>query len=69
MYDYEVVGYVMDGIVTCPGCTTEEEEKDAYPVFAGSEWEEYPVCDNCKGVIDEVSLINAERDFDEDDEE
>lgn len=50
----EVVGYAMeDGYCLCPGCY---EGKDGQPIFAGSEWDNYPTCDHCSGLIDEVSL-------------
>ena len=54
-YDYEAVAY--DGDVYCLGCLPEGvNEDDAYPIFADSEWDYYPVCCVCGGVHDYVNL-------------
>ena len=54
MKSYDVVGYTRDGAAYCPGCAPDPENMD--PIFVGSEWDYYPTCDTCGGVIDEVGL-------------
>jgi hypothetical protein len=54
MKSYDVVGYTRDGAAYCTGCAPDPEHMD--PIFCGSEWDSYPVCDKCGGVIDEVGL-------------
>lgn len=54
-YDYEACAY--DGAIYCIACLPEGvTTEDADPIFAGSEWDAYPVCDHCGGVHDYVSL-------------
>ena len=54
-YDYEAV--VFEGGVYCNECIPEEAtEEECQPIFAGSEWDCYPVCESCGGVHDYVSL-------------
>ena len=50
----DVVGYTRDGAAYCTGCAPDPENMD--PIFVGSEWDYYPTCDTCGGVIDEVGL-------------
>jgi hypothetical protein len=55
MKTYDVVGYTDENAGTyCPGCAADPE--NMHPIFVGSEWDYYPVCDSCGGVIDEVGL-------------
>lgn len=56
MKSYDVVGYTRDGAAYCTGCAPDPEHMD--PIFVGSEWDCYPVCDKCGGVIDEVGLTS-----------
>jgi hypothetical protein len=55
MKSFDVVGYTDgDGGVYCPGCAADPENMN--PIFVDSEWDYYPTCDACQGVIDEVGL-------------
>ena len=57
----DVVGYIDHDSCTvfCVGCAPVPEDLD--PIFVGSEWDHYPVCDSCGGVIDEVGLTDEGR--------
>lgn len=60
VFDYEAV--VWNGAVYCVGCVPESANwDDVLPVFAGSEWDAYPVCDACGCQHDYVSLIGGQR--------
>jgi hypothetical protein len=59
MKSYDVVGYAIDGAVYCEHCAgkwTKEERDASGPVFADSEWDGYPVCDECMEMITDVGL-------------
>jgi hypothetical protein len=56
MKTYEIVGYCLDGESYCTGCLSAPDTKKADPIFAGSEWDYYPTCGVCGGIIDEVGL-------------
>ena len=56
MKSFDVVGYAIDCNIYCPGCSDAEVRRDGDPIFVGSEWDYYPVCDECGGEIDEVDL-------------
>lgn len=46
-FDYDAVIY--DGDVYCISCLPETVSEDEYePIFADSEWQEYPVCCECE---------------------
>ena len=55
MKSYDVVGYAdtENGAAYCVDCGDEETME---PIFAGSEWDSYPVCDNCGETIEDVNL-------------
>jgi hypothetical protein len=64
VYDYDAVAF--DGDVYCIECLPEgvnPESEDCYPVFAGSEWDSYPVCCQCGQVHDYVSLTPEGREY------
>lgn len=44
---YDVVGYVIESSVFCSDCA-----KKGDPIFAGSEWDCAPMCENCGEVLD-----------------
>lgn len=62
MKTYDVVGYTLDGEFYCndPDCIPDkrpgETEDDMGTVYAGSEWDNYPVCASCGGRCEDVSL-------------
>lgn len=60
MHYYDVVGYTLDADTYCVACTplAAIEDESAYPIFVGSEWDYYPTCGKCGGLIDEVSLTS-----------
>lgn len=56
-YDYNAVTY--DGACYCTECLPEGvdvENEEVSPIFAGSEWDYYPVCDKCGEVHEYVGL-------------
>ena len=58
-YDYNAVVY--EDEIYCIGClpaTTDEDSDDVYPIFAGSEWDSYPICTVCGNLHEYVSLLN-----------
>lgn len=59
-YFYDGVTY--EGACYCLDCLKNIGIKTDYigviPIFAGSEWDSYPVCDICGKLFDYVSLIN-----------
>lgn len=58
-YDYEAVTY--DGDVYCLGCLpagVTDGTDGVSPIFADSEWDDYPVCTACGAVHDYVSLTD-----------
>lgn len=63
MKDYDYYAVAFDGEVYCTECLPDgidSQTIDVYPIFAGSEWESYPVCCECGEVQDYVSLIEEE---------
>lgn len=55
-FDYNAVTY--DGAVYCTECVPEgvkDEEVD--PIFADSEWEYEPTCDECGEIHDYMNII------------
>lgn len=55
-FDYDAVIY--DSAIHCLSCLPENvTEKDYEPIFADSEWDEYPTCDCCGKIHDYVKLI------------
>jgi predicted RNA-binding Zn-ribbon protein involved in translation (DUF1610 family) len=58
----DVVGYTHDGAAYCGvSCLPEGIDpggEEVGAIFAGSEWDAYPTCDTCRGIIDEVSLVH-----------
>lgn len=54
-YDYDAVA--LDGAVYCVDCLSKNELQDADPIFADSEWDYYPTCDECGYEHDYVNLI------------
>lgn len=50
MKSYDVVGYVDDCYIFCTDCGDSTME----PIFAGSEWDYYPVCEECGREIDVI---------------
>jgi hypothetical protein len=62
-FDFEAV--VFDGDVFCTGCLhavgVDAEDEDVQPIFADSEWDYYPVCNQCGYEHDYVSLTNEGR--------
>ena len=61
-HDYGAVVYRSD--VYCIGCCpTPTEDEEAYPIFADSEWDYFPVCDKCGEVHDYVTLTEDGRAF------
>ena len=55
-FDYDAVIY--DSAIHCLSCLPENvTEKDYKPIFADSEWDEYPTCDCCGKIHDYVKLI------------
>lgn len=66
MKSYDIVAYTAeDGGIYCVPCASlmDEDEVDLEPVFADSEWDYYPCCDECESVIDEVNLTSEGRAF------
>ena len=60
-YDYEAVCY--DGAVYCTECLPEGvdiESEEVCPIFADSEWEYVPVCDECGCKHDYMTILQAE---------
>ena len=56
---YDVVGYLLpDGSPICKICFEEsgETDEELTPIFVGSEWDYYPICEICGEVIDNVTL-------------
>jgi hypothetical protein len=56
-YSYEAMTY--DGAVYCTDCLPDgvtKESEEAYPIFADSEWDCYPVCDRCHSEHEYVNL-------------
>jgi hypothetical protein len=57
----EVVGYMSpDGCCYCVDCAADVPHRNQgglAPIFATSEWDMYPVCDECGCAITDVSLI------------
>ena len=50
MKSWEFDAVVYDGEIYCVECLPEEariKEDEAWPIFADSEWDHYPICDNC----------------------
>jgi hypothetical protein len=51
--------YAYDGAVYCDGCLPEGvDDEECSPIFAGSEWDCYPVCDKCRYEHDYVNLTS-----------
>jgi hypothetical protein len=60
VYEFDAVTY--DGDVYCNNCLpdgVEIEDDDVAPIFAGDEWQEYPVCCVCGEVHKYMSLIQT----------
>jgi len=54
-YDYDACAY--DGAVYCNGCLPDGvTTDDAHPIFADSEVDSFPVCDQCGAVHDYMTL-------------
>jgi len=60
MKAYEVVGYA-DTDAGCCYCTDCGDPRMMEPIFANSEWDRYPVCDNCGEKIEDVCLTDEGR--------
>lgn len=61
-YDYEAV--VFDGEIYCIECLpTNASKEECDPIFADSEWDNYPTCCECFHVHDYVSLIQPKNEF------
>lgn len=59
MKSYDVVGWVLDGEAYCPAHKPADlPDEQAYPIFADSEWDYYPVCGECRERIEDVSLTS-----------
>ncbi len=62
---YDVLGCVPadSGCVYCPDCCPNPAhcEDDHGAVFADSEWDSYPSCDDCGESIDGVILLTTDR--------
>ena len=63
MKTYEYEAYTTpDGSIVCTDCTgkltsAESTNMGYSPIFAGSEWDYYPVCDICHTELVYVNLI------------
>lgn len=61
-FDYEAV--IFDGDVYCVECLpTTASKEDCDPIFADSEWDNYPTCCECFHTHDYVSLIQPKNEF------
>jgi hypothetical protein len=68
MKSYDVVGYVFNDDTYHAECITltDEEEKQAMPMFAGQgEYDCYPTCNECKQKITDVQLTDEGRVYEE----
>lgn len=55
-FDYDAVVY--DGDAYCLSCLPETVSEDEYePIFADSEWQEYPVCCECQEIHFYVKIL------------
>lgn len=55
MKAYDIVGYVLHECdVFCTDCANH-----GYPIFAGSEWDVAPACDECGDVLDVVVITEG----------
>lgn len=61
-----VVGYTFDGEFYCsPDCLPEgvtPNRDEVSAVFAGDEWEYFPVCGSCGGQCEDVTLCGEQDD-------
>lgn len=60
--EFNAVTY--DGTVLCIGCLPEgigDDSEGVEPIFCASEWDNYPVCDDCGKVHEYVSLTEHGR--------
>ena len=60
-FDYEAV--VFESEIYCTECLPDgigEEDEDVQPIFADSEWDYAPVCCNCGGIHDYMSILEKE---------
>src|SRR5689334_17775785 len=60
MKSYDVVGYVLDSETYHAECITltDEEEQEASAIFASSEYDYYPTCNECGLEIDDITLTS-----------
>ena len=61
-YDFEAIAY--GGECYCVDCLpngVSVNDEDVYPIFADSEWDDYPVCAVCGTVHDYVGLIPKDK--------
>ena len=61
-YDFEAIAY--EGECYCVDCLpngVSVNDEDVYPIFADSEWDDYPVCAVCGTVHDYVGLISKDK--------
>lgn len=54
-YDYDAVVY--NGSVYCVECLSAKELKNSEPIFADSEWDYIPVCEECGYEHDYVNIL------------
>lgn len=52
MKSYDIVGYAIDGRVFCEDCAPSNADEYMDPIFAGSEWDCAPSCDECLCALD-----------------
>ena len=66
MHDYDYDAVLYDGEIYCTGCLPDGVDVDGVdadgddicqPIFAGSEWDAYPICCQCGAVHDYVMLL------------
>lgn len=57
-YDFEAV-IVEDGVFCLECVPPNVEAEDGFPIFADSEWENYPVCCVCNFVHEYVTLLGS----------
>ena len=68
MKSYDIVGYadIEHGCCYCLDCTksmkldTSEYIDTIAPIFAGDEWDSFPVCDTCHEAITDICLIESD---------
>lgn len=65
MHPYDYYAVTLDCEVYCLECADKldktDETLDQVPIYAGSEWDSYPVCSRCGAVMDYVQLTDVGR--------